>query len=201
MRSFIASTAMAVGLLVVVTPAAQAGRYVYRDGAGDVHTLIDQGKGALAPDRARGDITRVAITNGRRAVRLGMTLRDLAGPDEIITATFNVQNGRHRTRHVSIDIAADSVSAPRVTNGADNNVRCRGMRSASVSAATRILTVTVPRACFNRPKVLRLNANTEGRSAADVRTTYVDDALTAGYPDYPHDFQSPVVWTPWVKRG
>ena len=166
-----------------------------------MHTLVDQEQAAPAPTQAHGDITRVHISNGKHLVRLGMTLRDIAGAQDSITTYFNVQNGRHRIRHVAVAITSDSVSAPAVTNAAYKNVHCRGTRHSSVSAATRILTVTVPRACFGNAKVLRLNANTETRNGSDIHTTYVDDALTSGYPSSPYNFQSPVVWTPWVKRG
>lgn len=59
----------------------------------------------------------------------------------------------------------------------------------------------VSRNCFNNPKVIRLNANSQSGDHSDVHPDNVADALSAGYPSNPFNFQSSVAWSPWVKRG
>ena len=112
-----------------------------------------------------------------------------------------MQNGRHQVRHVYVDLTPAAVTAPKITNGAYQHVSCRGIRRSALNPSSRTVAVKVPRTCFNRPKVVRLNANAEASTRADPHTTYVDDALTPGYPSSPYNYQTPEVWTPWVKRG
>ena len=198
MRSWVATLA-AVVLLLVAAPPAHARQHTHADGSGDVHTLYDFEPSGDVPAHAEGDITRVQIRHNTRYIQLFMTFRSLGTG---VGAFFNVQNGRHQNRHIFVGTRGASTYGLQITKtGSSQNLRCRGMRAAAVNTGTRTLAVTFPRTCFNNPKVVRLNAWASNGDGAEERTFFVDDALTAGYISYPYNYQSPVVWTPWVKRG
>lgn len=191
-----------LALVLVAAPAAQARQYTHNDGAGDTLSFYDQQPYEVSnPAHSHGDITRVQIKHNKRYVQMFMTFRSLGTGDDGISAYFNVQNGRHQVRHVAVGVGPTSVGGLEIMNAGYKHVKCRGTRGAGVNTTTRLLAVTVPRTCFNNPKVIRLNANAEGADNEREHVTYVDDALTAGYPSDPYNYQSPVGWTPWVKRS
>jgi hypothetical protein len=190
-----------LALVLGVAPAVQAKQYTHNDRVGDTLSFYDQEPYEVSnPAHTHGDITRVQIKHNKHYVQLFMTFRSLGVGDDRIAVHFNVQNGRRQVRHVAVRVAPTGVWGLEILNAGYKDVTCRGTRGAGLNTTSRLLAVTVPRTCFGKPKVIRLNANAEGDDHVRERVTYVDDALTSGYPSAPYNYQSPVVWTPWVRR-
>ncbi len=195
------ATVLAVPVLALGAPTAYARSWTHTDGTGDVWQYYYDDDYHPASSQGEGDITRVRVDHNRRNVQLSMTLRDNDASTDLSYYYFEVQNGRHVVREVEVfhkaGFSPDTIL--RIHQGPSTGalVHCRGKKRATISWTTHTVVATVPRACFGRPKYLRVSAY-DYLSYQGREDLFTDDAQSGGM-HYP--FGGNRTWSPWVKRG
>jgi hypothetical protein len=195
------ATALSVPLLAMAAPAAHARSWTHDDGTGDVWQYYYEDDYQPAPAQGEGDITRVRLNHNPRYVQLFMTLRDNNASTALSYYIFELQNGRRLAREVEVlHGAGHSPNAIlRIHKGLATSalVHCRGKKRATINWTTHTVAATIPRACFGRPKYLRVSAY-DYLSYSGREDLFTDDAQSAGMHS---PFGANQEWSPWVRRG
>lgn len=201
-RPVIVAMAM-TGLLGLGSPALAAGGYSHPDPVGDqvsysqsTHNdgTAPSGSGPTpAPEHRNGDIAMLWAHHGPRRVSVSLQMADFT-PSPLV---FAGDNGSVTTDRVVVLIRTRSGRQYVVIGGNDgasrgwqfgrvngaHPQRCRGLRHSFDPGNS--VSVSVPRRCLGRPRVVRVGAgtavdenSTDPTTATDV--TYLDDALRTG---------------------
>lgn len=194
-------TVVGLALSVGAPLAAHAETVVVHDKGGDVWKVWedgDQEKLVRAPHQDRGDLRRLRVAHGDRAINLRTKFVDLrrAGLGFAFDVRLRTNAELWRLTGVSggpKEVLGEplwrGVSGLERRNGSD--VRCAVTHK--VDYATNVIRLTIPRSCLKNPRWIQVKATYVSMNRGPVGTMFVDSA---------HDDRPRIKsWTKRIRRG
>lgn len=177
-----ATTAVvAAAALAATTAPAHADSHVSRDARGDVVQLAaadDESLAEPAPGRKEGDVLRMRVTHGERAVHATIRYHRLSKPrgDDLGLHLLSLKTSKGRLADAVVVTDRRNPQGDVIWAWGDAPRTCPGLRTHIDYAADRVR-LTVPRSCLGEPRWVRGGG---GGSLMQGETLYGDDALLDG---------------------
>ncbi|QIG43145.1 hypothetical protein G5V58_10575 [Nocardioides anomalus] len=190
------AVALALALLGLTAPAAQAETWSARDARGDAETLVYSpdpppcGTSTLspAPTARRQDLTALRVDHGSQAVVIRLRMADVARRDHSTSWSVHLLTPDRgyllvvfpRRPGEAVDaFLSEEPEVPANPDPADCTVGslvigrggCDGL-SVHLDAAADRLDLTVPRRCLGRPRWVRVGADVSGAFTGSAETGY-----------------------------
>lgn len=172
-RRVLVAVGLGATLVLGSAGAASAGTWSFNDPTKDVYGGSNGGSSVISPDRAVGDVQRLAVSHTNTKLIVRVTFRQgLPSKNWSIFETIRTPVARfalllHRYDGAGIQFYNFS---------ADNHrARCRGL---AVTYAPRSVQISIPTRCLGSPRVVKVGATVD---TAGPNFYYSDDALLPGF--------------------